>query len=507
MAQDNLLIGDVKSLDDEFVEGIESGNNNVINEELKQYITANSTYKDLEISYCFMDNILGGTKQARRMLETDTKAYFGEQEYKFRRPNETEADFKYRLSKLTMTQFVGNTIEHATGILNKKPTTISFESENPDEIVSDFFKDVDGNNTSIQDLTTTIFSELMTYGKVGLLTDITSPESLIGKDTITIKEAKEAGQRSVIRVLQAKDIINWKYQDVDGIERLMWITVREKPSVNNDETIYRVFIRGGKWYKITKNNDGYHVESGQSNLFTGEIPLEMIYAKKPKRPQDIEPLLMDMCYHQVDEMELFTDLKIGGSYSCYTSFFVGGANKEDFAGDTAFGPNKLIICSAESSSMSQIATNSAGLKSAEEILEVVMSRIVKSSIEIMSSTSSNITARQVNVDREENLSKLVYMATSTQYGLNNTRDRLYHINNWDEKNKASLQVNDDISNKVIDPQMVAQLKAMWLDRGLSLETFQQILKDGEILPSEFDALIEKERIKSEMKDSIEMGED
>lgn len=502
---DDLLVGETQDLSSNLFIDQVGQTLRVGDETIDDLITPNPTYNDLSVSYLFIENILGGTKRAREMLTSKTGAYFGNQKYVFRRPKETDDEFAYRVSKLTMTQYFGNTVEQGSGILNRKPTVLNFPDDKEDEDVVSFFEDVDGNGTSADDLNRKITDEVLTYGKAGILTDWTSPESIEGRDEVSIADLEESGKRPVLRFVTAKSIINWKYGNIDGVKKLLWITLKEEKRENSEEIVYRIFYHGGAWNKVTILDDGSRIVEDGISSFT-EIPLQMVYAKEPKKDQDIEPIFIDMAYHQVDEMELFTDLKVGGSYSCYTSFFISGANSDDLGGDLGFGPNKLMTAEPPDAKMSQVATNQGGLETAMKIIEQIIGRIIKSGLQLMSDGVSNMTAREVEVNRETSLSKLVYISKSLQSAWDNTVDTLYTMAEWGEENQVRVQVNDDVSSNVIDSQLFNVLKGFWIDKGLSLDTLWEILKRGEVLPSSFNPEDEKGRIDSEVQSSLEMGD-
>ena len=196
------------------------------------------------------------------------------------------------LARAYVLGFTGRTKESMVGMIFRKPA----ELVAPEQFTP-IAENIDGAGQSLEQLAKEAAGELMEAGRYALLVDYPQAAEGIDRETETA-----LGLRPVVLSYPFESLINWRFETINGITKLVLAVLAEEKGAEKDEfdhtttTVYRVLrLRDGIYTQQLYDNAGDSITDEYAPRMAGgvpfdHIPLHIAGSQNNKPPVDIAPL-------------------------------------------------------------------------------------------------------------------------------------------------------------------------------------------------------------------------
>jgi hypothetical protein len=217
-------------------------------------------------------------------------------------PAEFAAEFPERYERYKERAYIqgvtGRTRDSLVGMVFRRPPKI-----NVPDAMRPWLENIDGAGQSIEQQAKLVMKSILETGRYALLVDV----PMAPKDVSADEEAK-LGLRPTVAAYPAKSLINWRFEGVNGKQKLTLAVLQEEIDASQDEfghekqTIYRVLrLRNGTYTQQIYNIDA----SAKTDEWTPRmarregqregqpldfIPLQIIGAENNLPDTDMPPL-------------------------------------------------------------------------------------------------------------------------------------------------------------------------------------------------------------------------
>jgi len=408
---------------------------------------------------------------------------------------ETETEYFIRVNKLLMSQYVGKTIDTYVGMVFRKPAYITGSPPPKIEKLAENIN-FEGDNLNM-------------FGQDCLRAAIEDGIAFIYVQTsrskeVTAKEFASTG-RTWFTLIKADDLLDWNHVMSDAGQLVLdYIVINLDPHSRQPK---RLWVNR-KDYRLYKQNEHgkFELESEGEHGYR-EIPLYPIYSKKKKgEPRFVaEPPLLEMAWAQIMDMNKRSDLDHGEEHSCYTSVYITSKLPADELGlSGGMGTNRILVVPDADAKVGQITTNSQGLAEARKGVEDNKRRIFEEGLSFVAEKKSHTrtTATEISSDREIQVSALLSTVLSLQNAFNRALVEYGYLEGIEQDKTVIFKFNNDLNMLSLDPTTAALLSKMNVLGQLSFDTLLEVLKRGEILPHDIDAVSERLRINGQANTDI-----
>lgn len=371
------------------------------------------------------------------------------------------------------------------------------------------WEDIDGKGTHGRIFARNAFRDGITVGFNALLVDYPSvPDA----ERVSLADEQRRNLRPYWVHYRAEDILSVRVDQVGGATVLTQIVLREVTEVpdgafgTRERTQYRVLRRDlaaaseAVTFELWEDRDagdgrgvrtvrveGPHVVRGPS-----EIPVAFFYADEPQGPAEARPPLLDLAELNVDHYRVTSDRRYSITLACAPTLFVKGIEDEEM-GQIAVGPNAAIKTrnpSADARWLEPAGTSFAPTQAELDRIERQMAAVGLAFL--MSETRAAETARGKEIDAAAQNSALTLAVDGLEDALEQCLR--FHAQYLKLPDGGSVTLNRDFLQVVLASDMIGQLLAASVAGRLSLDTFLETLKRGNVLPDDVDVEEEKQRI-------------
>lgn len=418
-------------------------------------------------------------------------------------PKEMEEDYKIRLNASVLYNGFRRTIDDAIGRIFERQVLVN---EDIDPEVQEWMKNVDLTGRDINVFAQSVARDALAYGYTHILADYPRRDGVI-----TEFDRKQVGLRPFLSHRPALSVFNWQTKDVNGIEVLSRVSLRETAVVQDGEwgekksNRVRVYdlvpnaTGGGDrvTFRLFEERDGEWPIINHGTLSVDRIPLVTIYAKHGGF-MVADPPLNTLARLNLLHWKSYSDYQ----YYCHKTqvptlgFF--GFNPDD---EILVGPNTAIKANSSDARIEYIETTGKGAEVGAGNLESLEARMRAMGAELRVRKPGNTTATQHLIENKESKSILGILAQELEIGLNRAITLMA-----DFAGRGTEEAEWIVVNKAFDEGFEGDAElAEWgkaRDRGdISLKTYLEGLKERGMLPESHDidleiAAVEQERAKA-----------
>jgi len=437
-------------------------------------------------------------------------------------PLESATAYRNRLKQSTFFNAFDHTLSGIVGMTFRRPPTLG--TDVPDAIrgraeerdpttdaiiraaVKGHAENIDHQGTSLDVFLREVFDTAAHKGHALIYVDM--PERLrAGSNpdgSANLRDEVEAGIRPYWLKYSPEDIINWRYENSGGVEKLAQLTLRETKlepvGLYGEQQIvrYRV-LRPGAWdlYRLTTDARGEQQVISEGSGTTGltEIPVTAIYGRKLAELHSAPPLLA-LSDLNIAHWQLLSDYR-HILHVANVPVMVRIGAPPGAPGATGIGPSKIFDVGA-GGDLKYVEHRGSAIGAARTELLDIEERMAITGMQLLArSNQVTATATEKILDSAEQSSTLQVMVRSMISGTE--RALSFHANYLGEKTGGSLNVSANFQGLALDPSKLQTYSQMVAARQMSLVTFWSMMKQHGELPEEFDFELEKRRLEDEAK--------
>lgn len=372
----------------------------------------------------------------------------------------------------------GRTVQGLCGALFRKP--MSQEGINE----SDWAKmqsDVTGTDCGIEQFAKKVANEVLEVGRTGILADM-----------------PETGGDPYLSYYVAEDVINWRYEYINGKPVLVLVCLHEtdiKPDPNDnfqDEEIERIrvleIVEG--YYlvslydrkKDTKGQSKYELSAQFMPRIRGarmqEIPFVFVGAEDTG-PKIQKPPLLDLINVNLSHYMTSADLEHGAHFTGLPTAWVAGFPED---ATLKIGSETAWITSDPSAKAGFLEFTGQGLSALESRLKAKEQQMAALGSRMLEAPRSGVEAAEsIRLRQSGENSALVGIAESLSDALTSAVKWMVYMLSKPYEN-LRLTINTDFTSYRLSAQELLALFQTYQGGGMSFDTFMYNLEAGEILP-------------------------
>lgn len=402
--------------------------------------------------------------ELERKYELTEDAFCGDvREYVPKLSGQTEKEFNDYVSRAAYFGVVERTTQAIIGAMTRKPFKLTGRSEFPDT-------EYHTSDAFLQ----TVIRDLLLGARVGILVDV-----------------NEFGASKLINY-DADDIINWS-KDFIIIKEETLVPSEINPYEHVCEASWRELYYDEQGYyatrRWTKNNKGdYQAEDLPQLLVNGapikEIPLYIstpydntwdvytppLYVQAGLNIQHFKQSVDIAHYSHFIALPTFT---IAGNLATYDDGEGNQRNAEVCIGSTS---SPLHITEASKASITEISGSSGAFL--QEQIDKIEERMFISGSRLLSSKKGVESVEALTLRSGSESAVLETITNALESALNGA---LRICDQIDRVPASEIELNSDFTSSVIDPQMIAQLLALYTNNAITIEQLTNELLNGEVI--------------------------
>lgn len=346
------------------------------------------------------------------------------------------------------------------------------------------------------------------------------------------READDLGIRPYWINITKSQAINWRYAMRGGRPVLTLFVYREdavEPSGDfGEQEVNRIRVlregplnedgtRGnvrGELHELRETDDKEKgpewVKVEEYQVGVAEIPVAVLYANRMGEFTSTPPLL-DLAYEQLEYYRVRSDRQRSMTFSSIAKPYLFGDNVMDADGEPKikWAPGGMLVVNDSEAEAGIIESHGYGLDATREELREIKENMAALGLRMLmdSSGAQPRTATSDILEKSESDASLASFAVA----LDNAANRALELHAAYESridDPGTIRVNRDFQDQMLSPQMLKELRELWKDRAVSLETLWDRLVAGEVLDEDFDPELERERIEvtQPMDDLVALAE-
>lgn len=442
----------------------------------------NQAYRDMEKAWQMMSDIAGGTVAIRRRGR----------EYLPVEPAEDFREYDSRLERAVFFNATERTLHAFVGMVFRKEPRLS--RDNPQPLV-DLWENIDNAGTHGAVFCKEAFTSILRYGHGLIYVDMPPPLPA----GATLADERAANRRPYWVYYEAPQIVNWRYETIDGQPRLTLLVLMEETDEPDGEygqkkvVRYRV-LRPGSWelYRETKdqyNKRTYAIEdSGTVTL--PFIPVAIAYSRKTGFLTS-QPFLQDLALLNITHYQKYSDYSTYLHIASRPVLWFRGRNQARAL--EPIGPYTFFDVDQDNGHVGFAETTGSALEAARTDLKDLTAHMATLGLSLIARPATyETTATENIIAKVQADSDLVTAARSlkdaVELALQYTSMYLM------AQESGSLEI-ESITDKIfVDPQEIQAYSSMVENGQLSLESLWAILSRAGRLPEDFDTETERIRI-------------
>ncbi|MCR9261494.1 MAG: DUF4055 domain-containing protein [Pseudomonadaceae bacterium] len=411
-------------------------------------------------------------------------------------PAEINTGYEERLSTSVFTNFYSKIVKRMIGKLMDKPPAASEEAP---ERIGQILDNLDLCGNSIEVFSRSLLESAIDDGLTHLLIDHPTANSA---DVTTL--ADEQSARPFVRLVTAKEIINWDSEIVDGVQRLTRVHLMETVEIEDPEdpwfnkTVPQVrVIRPGAVEIWRENDKNEWVQIDLLETDFEEIPLVTLYTRKTGFMTG-KPLLLDVAHLNVKHWQSNSDQQYVTHQARVPILHLKQADDgiSNAAPEIVIAPNRVVKTDTDGD-LKYVEINGKNVETGRQEVLDIEDHIRRLGSEVMlSQRPGSATATARALDQSEADVDLSAIAGDLEDALNNM---LTWLGFWiGEDNPGAIHTFQDFKALARDEKDVETLLKMYQSDALSLNTLLEESKRRGLLDDRLDldteiALIENTR--------------
>jgi hypothetical protein len=439
-------------------------------------------------------------RELSRALMKGTKGMIEEGE-KFmpRHPAEEEPNYQVRLKSTTLYGSYRNTILKMCGKVFSKPVLV-----NPDVPIGigEILDNIDGQGRNITSFLFDVMVKGLQDGISFIFVDYTAikqPEE--GSPILTALDVKNMGARSTAILYDASQILDWKSENIGGVQTLTCIRIKEcanEPAPDDEwgekEVEQIRVLRPGRyelWRKQSKSgslvDEWYLYDDGITAI--SYIPLIPYYTNREGFLEGLPPLqpLAELCkQHWNSSSEQVQAL----TFARFAMMVFSGVEKGSIG---KVGPNVIIELSDPQAKGSRIETAGEGIKAGSDDIKDIEQRMLSAGMTARVETKSGVTATASAIDSTDADSILMAWATSLEDVAN---QMLWFMADYEGLSEGgTVEINKSFAMQQ-PTGTVTELIALFTANGIDVETLLDELQRRDVLSDSVEVLDIIDRLKA-----------
>ena len=374
----------------------------------------------------------------------------------------------------------------------------------PEEIVK-HWEDIDKRGNHGDVFLKNVFHDGMEAGHAGILVDYPKVEN---PDAQTLRDEREKDLRPYWVHIHKEDIRNFRTIQVNGETVLQQISIRQSTyepdgDFGEEEVVrYRVYSRvniaatgedekmGVRWEVWEEDDSDEPQPTSEKGVLANvdAIPFVVIYGRPTGFLTSVPPLL-DLAWLNVLHYQTNSDYYHACHIGCVPMLAVMGADSD---GEVEIGPNSTLNL-PEGAKAEWVETSGTALEQARKTLKDLEGQEAVMGLSLLQGEKRAAeTAEAKRMDKSEKDSALTTAARSLEDGIEQALK--FHAQHMGLDKGGTASVNRDFEQQQLSPEEIGVLSQMVQAGNLSQETLWQMLQEGEVLPDEFDAEVERTRL-------------
>lgn len=432
-----------------------------------------------------------GTTHMRQQRKTYLPQHSGEE----------SDDYSDRLKLAVLFNALDRTVKGLTGMVFRRDPVLT--DDVPESIV-EHAENIDYAGTHIDAFAKERFSDGLLDGHAGILVDAPRVD---GERRLSDAEEAALGVRPYWVAVRKSQITSWRTEVIDGQTVLTQLviheptTVPEGPFGEQEEHRYRVYRLEGAtptvevWRVVDDKPQIMEEQAPVTNQ--DRIPFAPIYSNRTGLLESTPPLL-DLAYTNIAHYQTLADHRYCLHIANVPTLVTTGLSPEHMI---EVGPNSGInIPDPNGKAMYLEPSGNAFDTNLRQLQEFKGDMAAMGLAMLQHETRAAETAEAKRLDKSVEESVLSAAARSLQDALENALQ--FHANFMRLPEGGSISVNRDFDAQVISPDQVRAYRELVMSGQLSVDTLWQILLEGDVLPDDFDAEVERERIESTFDPSV-----
>lgn len=401
--------------------------------------------------------------------------------------HETEMRYKGYKARARFVNYVAVTRDILHGLVFRKKIT----SEIPEEL-KPIYKDVDRQGTSFQEFTSDLFKDLLATSFGGVLADIPYVDRVLSK-----KEAEDLNVRTYLTYYKAEDIINWKYDVVNGRRQLVQVVLQEQIEIpvnefqSNEATQYRVLelVNGHYRQRVFIPNDGPDSWDIQIINITDQrgnqldyIPFVTLGSKEPHKP-----MLLDLARLNIGHYQKIADYENGIHYTTIPTGWVTG-HRRVIDEDTnepepiVLGGESFLVFEEPDAKVGTLCFAGEGLVHSEKAISMAEQNIRTMGRRIVTPDNTK-SADAARVDQEAENANLASFANTVSFQLTNLLTMVAKMEGI-EHEELWVKLCTDYNTKAFDPNGLNAIANLAEAGRWPLPYIFEVMQNGELAPAD-----------------------
>lgn len=434
--------------------------------------------------------LMGGTKAMRAARVT----------YLPQEPAESKAAYDVRLARSFLFNGYGKTVRDMAGKVFARPIAVG--DDVPADIVG-YLENIDLAGRNLDVFGHDVFAHALDAGIGYLLVEMDpAPVDNAGRvRVITRAEQKAANRRPWLVHIKAADMIGWRSELSNGVERLTQVRFYE--SVTEDDGEFgeapirqiRVFSRSGErvtWATYRKDAIGENWSKHADGVVTiNEIALCPVYVNRTGFMQGMPPL-SDLAEVNLAHWQSQSDQRNILHVARVPILFGSGFSEE--SGPMEVGASRMLTTSDVGAKLTYVEHSGAAIEAGRQDIQDLEAQMRVLGLELLVSKPGGMTATGEAIDQAKMNSTLAMMANALKDALEQALGfmALYAGLSRDQGG-GSLTVNTDFSVSLRGAQDISSILAAMKDGLISRATGLRELKRRGFLADDIDEAEEVER--------------
>ncbi len=423
---------------------------------------------------------------------------------------EDPADYKTRADNTEFFNVFRGTVQTVVGLVFKSQI---LPEEAPTSI-ENLYPDVDLMGNDLSTFLRQTFTRVVRDGVAFILVDAPPPvEPNSDGSTPTLSDVR--GRRPFWRNYSASQVVNWRHETINGVERLVQATLYE--TMSEPDGAYGVkqveqwrTLRPGSWQVFRKNDQAefYEVAGGATGI--GDIPLVAVQANK----RDLfcaDPPYMELLETNLVHYNSVAVLREALRYIVPMPVFTVDSkdDAQEFQKMTV-GANRSIILWGANPTAQYLELEGKSVEELRIDIETLESRMARQGVEKFAPVegSNEKTAFEVGSDNRRQMSEIAVMAKHFEDAVETvfkfTGDYINAITGGGtvDMDNQKVRLVLDYDKLTFNSEQMKFIAGLVDTNKLSRSTFLKMLPHIVDMPEWYDAEIEAEQLTRELIDQF-----
>lgn len=436
-------------------------------------------FSNIQLKWDLVDNLMGGTDAMRD----------AGRQYLKQNPKESNAKYADRLSRATLTNKYGRTIEKAIGKAFARKMNINLPLGMEQLIVN-----ADGQGTSLESFSKNILKNAINYGITYVLVDYPSS---IGT---TLADQRAANAFPYFVEIKPTQLLDLEVDYINNKLQLVYFRFYESVTEYSDSLAQKNTIEQVREFKLIDSTVSYNVYRKDSKnnemlvdsgvMSTDVIPIIPIYGKKTQAYMG-EPVLMDLAHLNVKHWWKQSDLDWNEHYGLTPILGIKGLQNQQ---DPETGANTIddftissstVIALGDNGGLDWTKADATGIKAAQDSLDRLLKEMDEAGLELTTRQeggAETATGRILDANEANSILKGIVVDLNWQL-----YQAILIAGNYIGIDASDTDVSIDTSyttTTASNTQDLALLRDLFNDKIITLEEMRMELKSRKLFVSE-----------------------